>query len=58
MNLRKLKSYVNGEWREPEAREWLEVENPSTTELIAQVSISDRAEAERAIAAAKAAFPG
>ena len=57
MAARKLRNYVNGEWREPEGCEWLDVENPSTREVIAQVPLSSTAETERAIAAAKAAFP-
>ena len=57
MAARKLRNYVNGEWREPEGCEWLDVENPSTREVIAQVPLSSTAETEKAIAAAKAAFP-
>lgn len=53
----KLRNYIGGEWRAPDTGNWLDVENPSTGETIAQVPISDRAEVERAIAAAKAAFP-
>lgn len=57
MAVRKLRNYVNGEWREPEGCEWLDVENPSTCEVIAQVPLSSTAETQKAIAAAKAAFP-
>ncbi|MCG8512327.1 MAG: CoA-acylating methylmalonate-semialdehyde dehydrogenase, partial [Rhodospirillales bacterium] len=58
MTIAKLKNYVNGEWREASDGDWLDVENPSTAEIIAQVPICGKNEAEAAIAAAKAAFPG
>ncbi len=57
MAVRKLRNYINGEWREPEGCEWLDVENPSTGEIIARVGLSSTAETESAISAAKAAFP-
>ncbi len=57
MAVRKLCNYIDGEWREPEGCEWLDVENPSTGEIIARVGLSSTAETESAIAAAKAAFP-
>lgn len=53
----KVPNYVNGEWREATASEWLDVANPATAEVIAQTPLSDVAEAMRAIAAAEAAFP-
>ena len=55
--VRTLRNYINGEFSVPEGCDWIEVENPSTTEIIARAPMSDRAETERAIAAAKAAFP-
>ena len=57
MAIRRLRNYVNGEWREPENCQWLDVENPSTGEVLAQGPLSNLAHAEEAIAAAKAAFP-
>ncbi len=57
MAIRKMRNYINGEWREPGGCEWLDVENPSTGEIIARVPLSSTAETESAIAAAKAAFP-
>ncbi len=53
----KVPNYVNGEWREATASEWLDVANPATAEVIAQTPLSDAAEAKRAIAAAAVAFP-
>ena len=58
MAVRKLKNYVNGEWREPEGCDWLDVENPSTGEIIGQVPLSSTEDTNEAIAAAHAAFAG
>lgn len=55
---RKLKNYVGGEWIDPENGGYLEVENPTTGEILAEVPLSTPAETDRAVAAAKAAFPG
>ncbi len=57
MGVTKLRNYVNGAWVEPEASGYLDVENPSTGEVIAQVPLSTAAEVNRAIDAAAAAFP-
>ena len=56
--VRTLRNYINGEFTIPEGCDWLEVENPSTTEIIARAPKSSKEVAEAAIAAAKAAFPG
>jgi malonate-semialdehyde dehydrogenase (acetylating)/methylmalonate-semialdehyde dehydrogenase len=58
MTVRKLRNYVRGEWYEPRAVRWLDVENPSTGETIAQVPLSSAEDTNAAIAAAKGAFPG
>ncbi|MFQ5877596.1 MAG: CoA-acylating methylmalonate-semialdehyde dehydrogenase [Acidobacteriota bacterium] len=58
MSAPRLRNYVNGEWYEPRERDWLEVENPSTGEVIARVPMSDREDVGAAVAAARAAFPG
>ena len=57
MSVRKLRNYVNGEWCEPRECQWLDVENPSTGDVIAQVPLSSKGDVRAAIAAAKAAFP-
>ncbi len=57
MSERTLKNYVNGEWQNPANTGYLNVENPSTGGVIAHVPLSTPAEADRAIAAAKTAFP-
>ena len=57
MSVPKLKNYVNGAWVEPEVSGWLEVENPSTGEAIAEVPLSTPAAVGEAVEAAAAAFP-
>lgn len=52
-----LKFYINGEWVEPAAPRTLEVINPATEEAYARISIGSKADVDRAVAAAKAAFP-
>ena len=55
-NYGRLRNLINGEWVEADTREWLDVENPATTEIIAQVPISSPADVNDAVAAAKQAF--
>ncbi|HXH28649.1 MAG TPA: CoA-acylating methylmalonate-semialdehyde dehydrogenase [Candidatus Polarisedimenticolia bacterium] len=54
---RKLRNYVRGEWYEPKDRKWLEVENPSTGDIIAQAPLSTTEDTNAAVEAAHAAFP-
>jgi len=49
--------YINGEFVTPHGQEWFDLHNPSTEEVIGQVRLGDAQDAQRAIAAAKAAFP-
>ena len=56
MSVKLLKNYIGGAWVEAESSGSLEVENPSTGEVLAMVPLSTEAECLRAIAAAKAAF--
>jgi aldehyde dehydrogenase (NAD+) len=51
------KHFINGEFVESHGKEVAEVRNPKNNELIGRVTMGDAADAERAIAAAKAAFP-
>ncbi len=53
----KVPNYINGEWVESTAREWLDIINPATGEVIGQSPLSDTAEVNAAIEAAVAAFP-
>ena len=49
--------YINGEYVIPHGEEWFDLHNPSTEEVIGQVRLGDALDAQRAITAAKAAFP-
>ncbi len=51
-----LKNYINGQWIEAENEGFLDIENPSTGEIIAKNPLSTKAETDRAIAAAAEAF--
>ena len=55
--LTKVPNYVNGQWVDSKATEWLDVTNPATGEVIAQTPLSSAAEVAAAIEAAAAAFP-
>ena len=52
------KFYINGEWVAPLGGSKMGVENPATEEIVAQVALGSVADADRAIAAARAAFDG
>lgn len=49
--------YVGGRWVAPAGEGFLDVVNPATEEICARVPSGGRADAERAVAAARAAFP-
>lgn len=53
----KIPNFVNGQWQESASREWQDVTNPATGELLARVPLSDVAEVTTAIEAATAAYP-
>jgi malonate-semialdehyde dehydrogenase (acetylating)/methylmalonate-semialdehyde dehydrogenase len=53
----KVPNYINGLWTHSSAREWLDVANPATGEVIAQTPLSDAAEVAAAVESAAAAFP-
>ncbi len=57
MDDHQLKNYIGGQWVIAEHDGMLDVEQPSTAEVIARVPLSTAAETDRAVAAAKAAFP-
>ncbi|MCI4646511.1 MAG: aldehyde dehydrogenase family protein [Hyphomonadaceae bacterium] len=52
-----LQFYINGEWVDPAAPRTIEVENPATEEPFARISLGAKADVDKAVAAAKAAFP-
>ncbi|MDR0636253.1 MAG: CoA-acylating methylmalonate-semialdehyde dehydrogenase [Treponema sp.] len=52
-----VKPFINGQFVESETQKYTEAYNPNTGEVIAKVPCCTKEEVERAIAAAKAAFP-
>ena len=52
----KLRNYVNGQWRDPAASEYLDVVNPATAETLAHVPLSPPEEVGQAAQSAAAAF--
>ena len=52
-----LQFYIDGVWVDPIAPKQLDVIDPSTEEAFAQISVGSAADVDRAVAAAKAAFP-
>ena len=56
MEVRKYKNYINGKWLESSSGETFPVYDPSTEEVIAQVSAASAADVDSAVKAARAAF--
>lgn len=54
--MKTVKNYVNGRWIEPESNGFLDIENPSTGQVIGKTPLSTVAEVNRAINAAADAF--
>jgi malonate-semialdehyde dehydrogenase (acetylating)/methylmalonate-semialdehyde dehydrogenase len=54
---RTMKNYVDGSWVDAEANDRLDVTNPATGETMAQVPMSAAADVDRAVRAAREAFP-
>ena len=52
-----LKFYINGEWVDPVEPRTLDVENPATEEPFARISLGSKADVDKAVEAAQAAFP-
>jgi malonate-semialdehyde dehydrogenase (acetylating)/methylmalonate-semialdehyde dehydrogenase len=55
--VRSIKNYIDGQWREAGNQGCLDVENPSTGEVLAKVPLSTGAEFDLAVTAAQNAFP-
>src|ERR1700732_5130114 len=55
--LTKVPNYVNGQWVDSHASEWLDITNPATGEVMAQTPLSSAAEVAAAVESAAAAFP-
>lgn len=56
MNTQVVKNYINGQWKEADYSALMDIENPSTGEVIGKVPLSVASEAQLAIDAAYAAF--
>ena len=56
MSIKIVRNYVNGLWREAENTGYLDVENPSTGEILAKTPLSSQAEVNQAIDAAYEAY--
>jgi len=54
--MKKLKNYVNGKWIDPQNNGYLDVENPSTGQVLARVPLSKTQAVSEAIDAAAAAY--
>ena len=50
--------FINGEWRDASGGRTIEVVNPATEEVIAEVASADKADVDAAVAAARAALDG
>src|SRR5580765_7151751 len=50
--------FINGEWRDAAGRKTIDVVNPATEEVIAEVASAEQADVDAAVAAARAAFDG
>ena len=55
--MEEARNYIGGSWRQPAASETLNVLNPATGEVLARVGLSTAEEVDRAVQAARAAFP-
>ena len=54
--IRMVRNYINGQWVDPENSGYIDIENPSTGEIIGKVPLSTEAETNRAIEAAAEAY--
>lgn len=52
-----LKHYINGQWVESTGSETMEVVNPATEEVMGHISLGTKEDLDRAVKAARAAFP-
>ena len=55
--MKECKLFIDGEWISGTSGQWIEVENPATKEIIAKVPRGNETDCNKAVAAAKAAFP-
>ena len=52
-----LKYFINGSWVDPLGAREIDVVNPATEQAFAKVALGGKADVDRAVAAARAAFP-
>ncbi|MEY9836544.1 aldehyde dehydrogenase family protein [Streptacidiphilus sp. EB103A] len=52
------KLYIGGQWIDPVEPRTLDIVNPATEEVCGRVAVGSAADVDRAVAAARAAFPG
>src|SRR6185369_5758032 len=50
--------FINGEWRDAAGGKTIEVVNPATEDVIAEVASAEQSDVDAAVAAARAAFDG
>ena len=55
--MQKILNYINGELAEPVSKKYLDNINPATGEVYSLIPDSDEQDVDRAVVAAKAAFP-
>ncbi|HEX8244288.1 MAG TPA: aldehyde dehydrogenase family protein [Longimicrobium sp.] len=55
---RKLRLYIDGQWRDPETGEWFDSIDPSKNQPLAQVSQAGKGDVDAAVAAARRALAG
>jgi aldehyde dehydrogenase (NAD+) len=55
--IEKRNFYIDGKWVAPHSSRTMDVIDPSTEEVCALISIGDETDTNRAVAAAKAAYP-
>ncbi len=53
----RLRNYIGGQWVEPSTGNYMDVDNPATAQVIAQVPLSSTADVQQAVTVAQAAFP-
>lgn len=57
MSTKTIHNYINGEWVQPNSNQYIDIINPATGEVYAQLPDSDETDVDRAYEAAEAAFP-
>ncbi|MFU0790008.1 CoA-acylating methylmalonate-semialdehyde dehydrogenase [Virgibacillus proomii] len=55
--VKRIKNFIGNKWVESTGTKTLDVPNPATGEVIAQVVLSEKEDVDQAVAAAKSAFP-